>query len=333
MTLHTHSQQHLARLTAIAVASGILFAGLSAQAQLVDFSSYSPGVLADGTAADNVNPPTSQFTLTDSEGAGVFSYRGSAIANTGVTTTFNAQIVGSGPSGNYLSISSTKAGSGGGNPISMVFSSSGHATTETQVWTMDFSATKLATPSGELYIGLFSSAASSSSYTLDQISGASTSTVGQAIRFSLSSSNVSLYRTGSTNGLEGYNGTEWVSNISQVSGVTWTQGDNYRVILSLDGTTGAMNTTLQTLNESLEVVSTLFSVDSNVADVGSQGTAGGFRFVTGDIGSNTIFGVDESIYSLSLSDTIPEPSTYAAMAGMAVLGLALLRRRLQRRTA
>ena len=262
------------------------------------------------------------------EGAGVFSYRGSAIANTGVTTTFNAQIVGSGPAGNYLSISSTKAGSGGGNPTSFVFSTSAHATTETQVWTMDFSATSLPNPSAEVYIGLFSSSAYSNSYTLDQISGATTSTVGQAIRFSLLNNKVSLYRTGSTNGLEGYNGTNWVSNISEVSGLTWTQGDNYRVILSLDGTTGAMNTTLQTLDESLNVISTVLSVDSNVADVGSQGTAGGFRFVTGDIGSNTIFGLDESIYSLSLSDTIPEPSTYAALAGIAVLGLALLRRRL-----
>jgi hypothetical protein len=330
-------------LAAVAVASGLLFASLSAQAQLVDFSSYSAGtVLGSGSSTDGVNPPAAQGTLTDSEGAGTFSYRGTAnsFATQGITTTYSIDIHGSGPAGNYLGLSSTKStGVGGGNPTSFVYSTSAHATTETQVWTMDFSAQKLANPSGEVFMALMSASAYNNGYTLDQISasqtpGANLSTTAMVVRFN-SQGTLNLYRTGADNILEAYNGTTWSDGLQSAGTINWNSGysGNYRVVLSVDGTTGAMNATLKTLDENLSVTGTVLDVDYNVSDVGSQGTNGGFRFVAGDIGTNTIFGYDMSIYSLSLGDAIPEPSTYAAIAGIAVLGLALLRRRLQRRTA
>ena len=340
----TYPRARVARLTAVTVASGLLFAGLSAQAQLVDFSSYSAGtVLGSGSSTDGVNPPAAQGTLNDSQGAGTFSYRGTAnsFATQGITTTYDIDIHGSGPSGNYLGLSSTKStGIGGGNPTSFVYSTSGHATTETQVWTMDFSAQKLANPSGEVFMALMSASAYNNGYTLDQISasqtpGANLSTTAMVVRFN-SQGTLNLYRTGADNILEAYNGTSWSDGMQSAGTISWGQtgnSGNYRVVLSVDGTTGAMNATLQALDESLNVTGTVLDVDYNVSDVGSQGTNGGFRFVAGDIGTNTIFGYDMSIYSLSLGDTIPEPSTYAAMAGISVLGLALLRRRLQRRNA
>jgi hypothetical protein len=166
------------------------------------------------------------------------------------------------------------------------------------------------------------------------IADANTSTAGMVIRFN-SQGTLNLYRTGADNILESYNGATWVDGMQGVGNINWDSGysGNYRVVLSVEGTTGAMNATLLKLDASLDVTGTVLNVGYNVSDVGNQGTAGGFRFVAGDVGTNTIFGYDMSIYSLSLSNTIPEPSTYAAMAGIAVLGLALLRRHLRRRGA
>lgn len=342
MKTHTYPRALFSpRLAAALVASGLLFASLSAQAQLVDFSGYAPDtVLGSGYSINGDIPAAAQGTLTDSQGAGTFSYRGTAnsFAGQDTSTSYDITILGSGPSGNYLSLSSTKTPGPdptkvGGNPTSFVYSTSGHATTETQVWTMDFSAQKLANPSGEVFMALMSASAYANGYDLNKISSpiadANTSTAGMVIRFN-SSGTLNLYRTGADNILESYNGGTWSDGMQGTGSINWNSGysGNYRVILSLDGTTGAMNATLQTLDENLSVTGTVLDVDYNVSDVGSQGTNGGFRFVAGDIGTNTIYGYDMSIYSLSLGDTIPEPSTYAAMAGIAVLGLALLRRRL-----
>ena len=49
-----------------------------------------------------------------------------------------------------------------------------------------------------------------------------------------------------------------------------------------------------------------------------------------DVGNNLLFTLDQSTGYLSVATAIPEPSTYAALAGLGALGLALLRRRQRR---
>ncbi|MBC8041800.1 MAG: PEP-CTERM sorting domain-containing protein [Opitutaceae bacterium] len=174
----------------------------------------------------------------------------------------------------------------------------------------------------------------SSTFTLNSIGASNSNTIGLGFLGSDAAFTngylVDISRSGTGGAtfriVEFNSGIATVISTATVSGLTLTAATTYTISL---GST-YIDTNSDLVDDSLSISasffqgSTLLSSVNTTDNTSQSGTNFGYRLRTASSGA----GIDTSFDNFTLSTgAIPEPSTYAALAGLSMLGLAIVRRR------
>jgi hypothetical protein len=292
----------------------------STYATTVDFSAYSvPTTL--GTSVTE-GSGTSSAVLQNAEGDTEFTYYQGFGGGTGNTATYSGVVQGPGGSANYLQMVAFK-NAGGGQPWGQVSTTNAFDTSASGLamsWNSTFTVAQVGT-NGSLKTGLFAYNAmgTAGNYTLDQVQQVPGNSIGLSATFQSSGKAIQIMRTNAAGEREFWNGSTWGGALG---GFTWVENVSYSVTLTADSTTDILTLEVVRLDSNTVVV----SAQTDLADQNASAYAGGLRFSTGNIESNSSSGWTLNLDSVSAS-AIPEPSEYALMLGVVVVLGAWLRRR------